>query len=80
MNTSNTIKTGRYKHFKGMIVEVVGFATHSETMEEMVIYVHSDPIKGKDANTTWVRPATMFLEHVEKDGYCGPRFIYVGKE
>lgn len=63
-----------------MIVEVVGFATHSETMEEMVIYIHSDPVKGKDAHMTWVRPAKMFLEHVEKEGYSGPRFIYLGEE
>ncbi len=71
------LKLGRYKHFKGMVVEVVGFATHSETMEEMVIYVHSDPIKGKEANTTWVRPLKMFTEHVERDGYSGPRFKFV---
>ena len=49
---SNTkIKLGEYRHYKGTIVEVIGIALHSETMEEMVVYNHPDPIKGKGANT-----------------------------
>lgn len=75
----NEIKKGIYKHFKGMEVEVIGVALHSETMEEMVVYIHSDPVKGKEANTMWVRPANMFLEEVNKPEipYKGPRFIYI---
>ena len=23
----------------------------------------------------WVRPASMWSEHVERDGYSGPRFV-----
>ncbi|HAV11027.1 MAG TPA: hypothetical protein DCX32_00550, partial [Candidatus Moranbacteria bacterium] len=71
------IKLGKYRHFKGMIVEVIGVALHSETMEEMVVYRHDDPVKGKDAGTLWVRPLGMFLETVEKDGQKIPRFEYV---
>ena len=26
----------------------------------------------------WVRPAGMWSETVEKDGYIGPRFQYIG--
>ena len=26
----------------------------------------------------WVRPASMWTEKVERDGYCGPRFQYIG--
>jgi len=37
------IKLGKYKHFKGMIVEVIGIALHSEIMEEMAVYIH--PVK-----------------------------------
>ena|GEM_PF-4504589 len=44
-----------------MDVEVVGVAFHSETMEEMVVYYHPDPVKGKDENAMWVRPKKMFL-------------------
>ena len=71
------VQLGRYKHFKGTIVKVIGVALHSETMKEMVVYNHPDPVKGKSANTIWVRPKAMFLETVERDDYKGPRFKYV---
>ena len=72
------VKLGKYKHFKGMEVEVIGVALHSETMEEMVIYNHPDPVKGKGVDTMWARPKEMFLETVNKDGKEIPRFKYVG--
>ena len=71
------IKLGEYRHYKGIIIEVIGVALHSETMEEMVVYNHSDPIKGMGANTMWVRPKKMFLENVIVDGKEVPRFKYV---
>lgn len=64
----------KYKHFKGMIVEIIAVATDSETMEEIVIYKHPDPIKGKEANTIWARPRKMFEETIEKDGKQIKRF------
>lgn len=73
------IEPGKYQHFKGMIVEVIGTALHSETMEEMVVYNHPDPVKGKNANTLWVRPKKMFLEEVEVNGKKVPRFRFIGK-
>ena len=76
----NDMKKGIYKHFKGMDVEVLGTAFHSETMEEMAVYYHPDPVKGKDGNTMWVRPKKMFLEKIEVDGKTIPRFKYVGKK
>jgi hypothetical protein len=72
------IKLGKYLHYKGTIVVVIGTALHSETLEEMVVYNHPDPVKGKDANTMWVRPKKMFLETVNVDGKEIPRFKYVG--
>ena len=74
------IKLGKYKHFKGMIVEVIGIALHSETMEEMVVYIHPDSVKGKHANTMWVRPKKMFLENVNKGGEEILRFKFIGKQ
>lgn len=71
------IKLGEYKHFKGTIVEVIGVALHSETMEEMVIYNHPDPMKGKKANTMWARPYDMFMEKVNIDGKEVPRFEFI---
>ena len=68
------IKPGRYRHFKGNLYEVLGVAHHSETMEEMVVY---RALYGEHG--LWVRPARMWSETIDRDGYHGPRFQYVGK-
>ncbi len=64
------IKPGRYRHFKGNEYEVIGVARHSETLEDMVVY---RALYG--GGGLWVRPAAMWSETVEKDGYRGPRFV-----
>jgi len=70
------IKLGTYKHFKGHTVEVIGVARNSENFEEeFVVYMH--PHEGHDQ--MWIRPKAMFLENVERDGYNGPRFEYIGE-
>ena len=71
------IKLGKHKHYKGDIVEVIGRALHSETMEEFVTYKH---ITGKRTGEQyyWVRPSDMFLEDVEVNGKKVPRFQYLG--
>ena len=69
------IRPGRYRHFKGGEYEVIGMARHSETMEELVVYRALYGERG-----LWVRPAAMWSEHVERDGYSGPRFVYIGGE
>ena len=68
------IKQGRYRHFKGNEYRVLGMARHSETMEEMVVY---QALYGEGG--IWVRPARMWSETVERNGYCGPRFAYIGE-
>lgn len=68
------IKTGKYRHFKGNLYEVIGVARHSETQEEMVVY---RALYGECG--LWVRPAAMWTETVDRDGYHGPRFQYIGK-
>lgn len=67
------LKPGKYRHFKGMEYELIGIASHSETLEPMVVY---RALYGKQG--LWVRPAAMWIEHVERDGYSGPRFFYIG--
>ena len=68
----STIQPGRYRHFKGKEYQVIGTARHSETLEEMVVYraLYGD-------GGLWVRPAAMWSELVERDGYRGPRFTPV---
>lgn len=66
------IKLGKYKHFKGNEYRVIAIAKHSETLEPMVVYQALYGERG-----IWVRPAAMWNEIVEKDGYTGPRFQYI---
>ncbi len=64
------LKPGKYRHFKGGEYELIGVAKHSETLEPMVVY---RTLYGESG--LWVRPAAMWTEIVERDGYRGPRFI-----
>lgn len=72
----HTVTPGRYRHYKGDEVEVLGTAFHSETMEEFVIYKH---VTGKRQGEPywWVRPAAMFVEEVEVEGKRVPRFEFI---
>lgn len=69
------IKAGVYRHFKGKKYQVLYLATHSETREPMVVY---RALYGEYG--IWVRPASMWAEHVERDGYSGPRFYPIEEE
>ena len=48
------IPLGVYRHYKGKQYEVIGFAKHSETLEDMVIY---KALYSK--RETWVRPLSI---------------------
>lgn len=69
-----TVKIGKYRHFKGNEYEVLCVARHSETLEEMVVY---RALYG--AGDIWVRPAAMWQETVTQEGVCLPRFTYIGE-
>ena len=66
------LKPGRYRHFKGGEYELIGTAKHSETLEPMVVY---RALYGEGG--LWVRPLSMWTEHVEREDYSGPRFVYI---
>lgn len=68
------LKPGIYQHFKGNRYQLLYVASHSETLEPMVVY---RALYGEGG--IWVRPASMWDEHVDKDGYSGPRFAWVGE-
>jgi len=68
----NSLKTGKYRHFKGKDYEVLFVAKHSETEEELVVYRKLYGDMG-----VWVRPLKMFVEHIEVNGKKVPRFQYI---
>ena len=72
-DAAKQLKPGGYRHFNGGEYEALGVAHHSETFEELVVYRHLDGTQG-----FWVRPLMIWNERVERDGYSGPRFQYVG--
>ncbi len=72
------MKLGKYRHYKGKEYEVIGVATHSETLEELVVYKALYNIEGKGKDSLWIRPKGMFEEEVVVDGVVRKRFEYVG--
>ena len=50
-----------YKHFKGIIVEVIAIAKDSEDLHEVVVYKHD--------NEYWTRPLTEFISEVDHIKY-----------
>ncbi len=60
---------GLYRHYKGLMYEVVGTVRHSESLEPMTLYRALYGDKGM-----WVRPAAMFNEEVVINGIRQPRF------
>ena len=69
----NPIPLGIYHHYKGNQYEVIGFAKHSETLEDLVVY---KALYGEGG--TWVRPLSMWENLIEADGKTVKRFEYAG--
>lgn len=70
-----TIKPGRYRHYKGNEYEVIAEVTHSETEEQLVLY---RALYGEQR--LWVRPKAMFYETVIVHGQKMPRFAFVSPD
>lgn len=66
------IKLGIYKHYKGNYYKVISNATHSETLEPMVVY---QALYGEMG--IWVRPSKMWNEDILIDGKTIKRFTFV---
>lgn len=67
------IQRGLYRHYKGGLYEVIYTATHTETLEEMVVY------KDNKENV-WVRPASMWNEIVDTPFGKMKRFVKIDSE
>lgn len=59
----------RFRHYKGTVYQRLGTARHSETEEELIVYVAED-----NPGQWWVRPKDMFYSNVEVDGREVKRF------
>lgn len=70
-----TIKPGRYLHYKGKEYEVLGVALHSETLEQLVIYKAN-----YGNNEIWARPINMWNELVLVGDKKVKRFTYIGEQ
>ena len=66
------LKCGRYRHYKGKEYVVLGVASHSETLEKLVVYRADYGDRG-----LWARPLAMFLETVDVSGESKPRFEFL---
>ncbi|HYD34722.1 MAG TPA: DUF1653 domain-containing protein [Vitreimonas sp.] len=73
----HNISAGVYQHYKGKKYLVLGIAKHSETLEDLVVYVN---LYENEASNLWVRPAEMFAGEVMVDGHPLPRFKRVADQ
>lgn len=73
-NKFTNLKKGRYRHFKGGEYQLLYIASHSESLEPMVVY---KALYGQEG--IWVRPAEMWLEEVEHNGEIMPRFTLLSE-
>ena len=67
-----SLPLGPYRHYKGMLYEVLGVVRHSETLEPLVLYRAEYGERG-----LWVRPFAMFTEQVVIDGVQQARFTAI---
>lgn len=75
MDAKDTLQPGRYRHFKGGEYRLIGVASHSETLEPMVVY---QALYGEGG--LWVRPAAMWSETVLHEGREVMRFTRIGDD
>jgi len=64
-----SLKLGPYRHYKGLLYEVLGVVSHSGTLEPLVLYRAEYGERG-----LWVRPFAMFTEDVVIEGVRQARF------
>ena len=63
---------GIYRHYKGNLYELLYIASHSETLEKVVVY---KALYGEGG--IWVRPLYMWDEKVKVNGKETERFTLI---
>ena len=56
---SNPVVGAVYRHYKGNLYRVLYLAKHTETMEDLVVYVNVN-----EPEHVWARPASMWNDPV----------------
>ena len=84
----HNIKIGAtYRHYKhdsngpegNFTYEIIGTGIHTESREELVVYRPLYKPASLGEHNYWIRPLTMFNEHVIVDGIERPRFTLISK-
>lgn len=57
-SNSTELPLKKYKHFKGNVYELIDMATHSETLEQLIVY------RDCMSKRVWIRPVNMFFDYV----------------
>jgi hypothetical protein len=74
-NNNTDLKPGVYRHYKtGDPYCVLGCVLHTETNEILVLYRALRTSERNPLNMAFVRPRSMFTEHVVHNGQRVPRF------
>lgn len=75
------IQTGKYRHYKGFVYEVIGMAHDTETKSPLVLYKPlyrvPDLEKQYDNKVVFARPLNMFKESVMVNGEQVERFKFI---
>lgn len=79
---NDQLPMGLYQHYKGGIYLVLGIAQHTETKENMVVYVSMEMRPGPRMRARPVYGAEGFMDsYRDENGITkGPRFVYLGHQ
>lgn len=70
------IEPGIYRHYKGGVYRVLGVGRHTESDDYFVVYAPLEP--KADMPALWLRPFSMFVEHVIVGDVRKSRFERIG--
>ncbi len=73
----DTVKLGKYQRYKGQFYKVIWIAKHSETLEELVVYIALYTSEEFGDNAMRVRPKDMFFEDIVVNWVRQPRFKFI---